>query len=282
MNYQIAIPTYGRSDAIRKFTLKYLESSDVPRDQVTLFVANADEKEKYEDSCPDYQIVVGVKGLCPQRQFISRYYDKGTPVFSFDDDVSAVETLKLAAPLETVQKPLDHPCSLVTIPSLDSFIQEGFSLCEERGIGLWGCYAVRNKGFLHAKVSVGLKFVMGHGFGFYAGDPAFNEIGNYQMKDDFYLSLWHFENQEGSLVFSDHCIKSKAHSGSGGTNADMEKKLEINNETVDKICARFPELASVKMRRTKDEWLSRYKELRLKVATTETISTLDKLNSVFT
>jgi hypothetical protein len=51
----------------------------------------------------------------------------------------------------------------------------------------------------------------------------------------------------------------------------MLVKLEGNNRTVDRICEEFPELASVKMRRTKDEWLSKYKEIRLTNKVKETI-----------
>ena len=281
MDYQIAIPTYGRPDAIRKYTLKYLESTDVPRECVTLFVANEAEKEKYESSNPGYNVVVGVKGLCPQRLFISEYYEKGTPVVSFDDDVSAVCQLVLGEKLETAQKPLDHPCSLKPVDSLDGFIRRGFKLAGTYEVGMWGCYQVANKGFLHPRISVGLKFIMGHFFGFYAGDPVFKEIKDYPCKDDFYWSLWHHTRRNGTLRFDDHCVKSKAHSGSGGTNEDMERKLQINNATVDKIVEEFSEVASVKMRNTKDPWLSRYKELRLKTVTTDCVSTLNLLNKSF-
>ena len=279
LDYQIAIPTYGRADAIRKYTLKYLESTDVDRSRVTLFVANNEEKEKYESSNPGYNIVVGVKGLCPQRLFISEYYAKGTPVVSFDDDVSAVCSLVLGEKLDTEQKPLDHPCSLNPVDSLDAFIRQGFQLSEANEVGIWGCYPVANKGFLHPRISVGLKFIMGHFFGFYAGDEVFKLIKDYPCKDDFFWSLWHHEFKGGTLRFDDHCVKSKAHSGSGGTNEDMERKLITNNETVDKIVEVFPELASVKMRKTKDPWLSRYKELRLVNDVREKISTLETLNS---
>lgn len=278
LDYQIAIPTYGRSDAIRKYTLKYLEATDVPRERVTLFVASASEKEKYESSNPGYNVVVGVKGLCPQRLFISEYYPKGTRVVSFDDDVSGVCGLVLKKKLESNQKPLDHPCSLEPVASLHQFIQRGFRLAETFEVGIWGCYPVANKGFLHPKITVGLKFIMGHFFGFYAGDPVFKRIKDYPCKDDFYWSLWHHGRRNGTLRFDDHCVKSKAHSGSGGTNEDMERKLETNNATVDRIVEEFAEVASVKMRRTQDPWLSRYKELRLKSITTDAVSTLDILN----
>jgi len=270
--YQIAIPTYGRPDGVKKLTLNYLEKTDVDLSRVTLFVANSEEKEKYQSSNSTYNIVVGEKGLTNQRHFISNYYDKGTPVFSFDDDVSAVEELELLKELEGTQKPLDHPCRLRTVDDLSDLIERGFRLSSRRNIGLFGFYAVRNKGFLHPKITTGLKFIMGHAFGFYAGDPAFERITEYSMKDDYFLSLYHTVHGNGTLRFDHVCVKAKQHTGSGGTCEDMERKLEVNNKTVEKICAEFSELASPKSRRTKDEWLSRYSEIRLKPTTYETIS----------
>lgn len=275
LDYQIAIPTYGRPDGVKKLTLNYLENTDVDLSRVTLFVANAAEKENYQSSNPTYNIVVGEKGLTNQRHFISNYYDKGTAVFSFDDDVSAVEQLELLKELEGTQKPLDHPCRLKSVEELSELIERGFRLSKRRDVGLFGFYAVRNKGFLHPKITVGLKFIMGHAFGFYAGDPAFERITEYSMKDDYFLSLYHTVHGKGTLRFDNVCVKAKQHTGGGGTCEDMERKLQINNQTVEKICSEFPELASPKTRRTQDEWLSRYSEIRLKTVTTETISPLN-------
>jgi|694.fasta_scaffold33113_10 hypothetical protein len=272
MDYQIAIPTYGRPEGVKKLTLNYLEKTDINCSHVTLFVANDEEKEVYQSSNPTYNIVVGEKGLTRQRHFISNFYDKGTPIFSFDDDVSAVEELELLENLEGTQKPLDHPCRLKTVVELSELIDRGFRMCKRRDIGLFGFYAVRNKGFLHPKVTVGLKFIMGHAFGFYAGDPAFELITEYSMKDDYFLSLYHTVNGNGTLRFDNICVKAKQHTGGGGTCEDLERKLQINNQTVEKLCAEFPDLASPKSRRTKDEWLSRYSEIRLKTITNETIS----------
>jgi hypothetical protein len=183
--------------------------------------------------------------------------------------------------LDGTQKPLDHPCRLKTVVELDELIERGFRLAKRRDIGLWGFYSVRNKGFLHPKITTGLKFIMGHAFGFYAGDPAFEGIQEYPMKDDYYLSLYHQLNGNGTLRFDGICVRAKQHSGSGGTCEDLEAKLKVNNDTVDRIVGEFSELASVKMRRTQDPWLSRYKELRLKTVTTETISMLQLANAPF-
>lgn len=271
MDFQICIPTYGRPDGVKRNTLGYLDRTDIDPSRVTLFVANEDERESYEKVNKGRNIVVGKKGLVQQRKFISEYYKKGERVFSFDDDVSSIEALELLEPLEGTQKPLDHPCKLTEVTELSDLIGRGFRMSERRGIQLWGFYAVRNKGFLHPKITTGLKFVMGHAFGFYAGDTAFEGILEYPMKDDFYLTLYHMVNGKGTLRFDNVCTKAKQHSGSGGTCEDLEKKLEVNNATVEKLCSRFPELASPKSRRTHDPFLSRYSEIRLKTITTETI-----------
>lgn len=273
IDYQIAIPSYKRAKATRDLTFGYLLRSDVPRDRITIFVSNPEEVSEYLGYCEGAKVVVakGCRSLVEKRKFINEYFPKGVPVVSLDDDVSGVRKLVLDEPLEGTQKPLTHPCHLEEVLDLDAFIQRGFQMCEERGIGLWGAYQVANQGFLHPKVSVGLKFIMGHFLGFYAGDPAFDSIGDYPCKDDVYLSLWHHANKKGSLRFDGYCVKSKAHTGSGGTNDDKEEKLKINNETCEKMCSDYPETASLKSRRTKDPWLSQYKEIRLKNITTETI-----------
>jgi len=274
-SFKVVVPTYGRSDAIGKYTMSYLRKTDVDLSEVYLFVASEEEKEKYKASNPDVKIVVGVKGLPQQRKFISEYFEPGTRILSLDDDVSGLQRLVLLDKLEGPQKPLDHPCKLETVTNLVEFVEKGWKLAEGRGIELWGAYQVANKGFLHPKVKTGALFIMGHFFSFLAGDPVFNEITQYPCKDDVFWSVWHHVNRKGTLRFDNYCVKSKAHSGSGGTNEDMERKLQINNETCEAICSKYPEIASIKMRKTKDPWLSRYKEIRLKPITYETLVVTD-------
>jgi hypothetical protein len=270
-SFKVVVPTYGRHEAIGKYTMKYLRSTDVDLSQVYLFVANSEEAEKYKSSNEDVNIVVGVKGLTQQRKFISEYFDPGTRLLSLDDDVSGLQRLVLLEKLDSLQKPLDFPCKLELVTDLVQFVENGWELAADREVELWGAYQVANKGFLHPKVKTGALFIMGHFFSFLAGDNVFDEIVEYPCKDDVFWSIWHHVNRKGTLRFDNYCVKSKAHSGSGGTNEDMLAKLQINNDTCEAICAKYPEIASIKMRKTKDEWLSQYKEIRLKPITYETI-----------
>lgn len=279
MDYRIAIPTYKRALSVGLHTLRYLESTDISRERVTLFVATQEEAAEYRAANPGYGVVVGKPGLQAQRQFIARHYASGTPVLSMDDDVQSVSELVLKKRIYTTTKPMEHPCQLATVTRLDAFIQEGFRMAERYGTGLWGCYQVANAGFMHPRVVVGLKFIMGHFFGFRAGDPVFDELLDYPCKDDFFWSLWHYSNRGGTLRYDYCCVESRAHVNAGGTNGDMERKLQTNNRTVDHIVRKFPGLASVKMRNTKDAWLSRYKEIRLKNATRELVPAYDRLNA---
>ena len=273
MKTQIAIPSRHRSDAIGKYTLGYLSETDFPMDRITVFVSDMEDRERYTERYPDVNVVVaeGTKSLGQKRQFISDYYPKGTPVVSFDDDVSGVFRLVLDEPLKGTRKDLKHPCHLERVEGLLDFFSEGFSLCSERNIRMWGAYPVANKGFLHPRIITGLKFIMGHFFGFYAGDPIAGHDAD--PKDDIYTSLWHYKEYGGTLRFDDHCVKSKAHSGTGGNCDDLEAKLELNNATVDRIVRDFEGLAFPKSRKSQDPWLSRYLEVRLKNVTTETIDT---------
>ena len=272
-SFKVVVPTHKRDQAIGKYTMKYLRSTNVDLSEVYLFVSSQEEAEKYSEGNGDVNIVVaeGTKSLVEKRGFISRYFSPETKLLSLDDDVSGLQRLVLLEKLDSLQKPLDFPCRLETVTDLVGFVENGWEMASDRGIELWGAYQVANRGFLHPKIKTGALFIMGHFVSFLAGDPAFDEIIDYPCKDDVYWSLWHHVNRKGTLRFDNFCVKSKAHSGAGGTNDDMERKLLLNNETCDAICEKYSEIASIKMRNTKDPWLSRYKEIRIKPITYETV-----------
>ena len=267
MNTQIAIPSRRRPEAIWKYTLKYLKETNFPMERVTVFVSDEEDASNYRDC--NVVVAKGTRSLGDKRQFISDYYPKGTPIISFDDDVSGVFKMVLTEPVEGTRTELTHPCELVKVLDLSELIDEGFSLCEERGLRMWGAAPVANKGFMNPRILTGLKFIMGHFFGFYAGDGIAGRDAD--PKDDIYTSLWHYKEFGGTLRYDNYCVKSKAHSGSGGNCDDMEAKLELNNATVERIIKDFEGLAFLKLRRTSDPWLSKYHEVRLKNITTETI-----------
>ena len=83
---KIAIPTYDRSDRFE--TLTFLKKYNFPIENIYIFLANEDEKQKYINSFgEEYNWIIGVIGLTQQRNFITNYFDDGEIIISMDDDI---------------------------------------------------------------------------------------------------------------------------------------------------------------------------------------------------
>ena len=85
---EIAIPSSGRARTLPIKTLVALWASGFSKDKITIFVA-LEEEEDYKASCRGYKIVAGVKGLSQEKEFILRYYPRGTSICIVDDDIES-------------------------------------------------------------------------------------------------------------------------------------------------------------------------------------------------
>jgi hypothetical protein len=82
----IVIPTYKRYN-IKTITL--LEKEGFTIDEITIYVANQEEKDLYLLNYPNYTIIIGVLGIKNQREFIQTQYPEGTILISIDDDIES-------------------------------------------------------------------------------------------------------------------------------------------------------------------------------------------------
>ncbi|CAJ1435260.1 unnamed protein product [Effrenium voratum] len=113
VDYRLVIPTRGRWRAACKITaeralkkedrpfilvktLAFLKRQRIPSHRVTLYVADEDERQRYQEALQrdefwaDTALQVGVPGILAQRNHIVKSMDEGTYVVSFDDDVSEI------------------------------------------------------------------------------------------------------------------------------------------------------------------------------------------------
>lgn len=91
----IAIPSYKRANSISKKTLKFLQVSNYPVDRIHIFVANEEEFQDYKRLVSEDlygEIIVGVKGLMEQRNFISSFYKEDEIIIQMDDDVITIKS----------------------------------------------------------------------------------------------------------------------------------------------------------------------------------------------
>ena len=88
--YIVAIPSYQRAELLNRKTLKTLSEYNIPRNRIYVFVANKTEEQIYKEKLnKDFygHLIVGVKGLKNQRNFISRYFPDGKQILNMDDDI---------------------------------------------------------------------------------------------------------------------------------------------------------------------------------------------------
>ena len=145
----IAIPSYHRAHLLHAKTLRYLRRELYPAHLITIFVADEEEAEAYRRATPELlygQIVVGVKGLAEQRNFISNYYPEGELICQFDDDVSKLVGGKtLAEVLEKgVQWMEEHDADLFSVmPNSDKRrLKDDYTLHLTHCIGAF--FVIRN------------------------------------------------------------------------------------------------------------------------------------------
>lgn len=241
MVYQIVIPTYGRPELVQEKTLAMLHSYKIPKQQITLFVANKQEYELYSKEVPATlygSLVVGVPGLMEQRNFITKYYPVGTHIVSFDDDVSALWQLEGG--------------KLVPLVGLKQVIQRGFALCKRFGYHMWGIYPTKNAGWMSPEPSTNLKFLIGHMYG------SINRkiVLHAPLKHDYELSL---ENavRDGGVIRLNDVVATTKMGKTGGIGKTVEERQSTYKKVIDYLLKKYPGLVRKNPRREGEILLAR-------------------------
>jgi hypothetical protein len=240
MVYQIVIPTYGRPDLVQEKTLALLHSYKIPKQQITLFVANKKEYESYKKVSEKLygSIVIGVPGIVNQRNFISRYYPVGTHIVSFDDDISALWELR--------------GTKLVPLESLTQTIRRGFALCKKFGYHLWGIYPTKNALWMCSEPSTNLKFLIGHMHGFINRKIPLHVA----MKEDYEFSLENAVRDGGVIRLNDIAATTKM-GAPGGLGMTVVERKEVYSKAIDFLLNKYPGLVRKNPRREGEILLAR-------------------------
>ena len=241
-DYVIAIPSYNRAETLRDKTLAMLNSYDIPRARIHIFVADKEQAEIYKEVLPksDYgRIVVAEKGLMQARNFITQYYPENKPIVSFDDDVTELEILR------------DE--KLVHLSSLEKIIKEAFALCKENDLNLWGIYPIRNAFFMKDEYSTDLKFIIGHMHGVF---NKHDRILTTTYKDDYERTLL-YATKDGGVIRLNNVVAKTKMGAKGGLDTAVAKRLEENKKASVMLMKKFPGLVRLNSRREGEILLAR-------------------------
>ena len=257
--YKVAIPSYQRSEIIGQKTLHTLIQGKVPLEKIHIFVANDTEKALYvskiKEQYPHYPLKnlhVGVLGITPQRQFISQFFPKNTPIVSLDDDVEQVYQLSSYRPFspqpktnrKTQRKTTNKKESnrLVKLTNLDQFFHKAFEYTLQQKLHIWGVYPVNNPFFMQPKTTTDLRFLIG-GFYGYINRPTAPELKvTVPIKEDYENTILHYIHDGGIVRFNGVSYKSKNYSPGGLEKA--ETRLESNRKASEMLLKRYPAYVS--------------------------------------
>jgi hypothetical protein len=245
MDYEIAVPSYKRSDVLVNRTLKTLGRMVDLKKRLTVFVADKEEETIYRNAIgKDYKIVVGKKGIIHQRRFLSSYYPKNTKLLCVDDDLFDLELL--------------HNGKLVPFTGdLDEVVAHGFDVCRKFGAKHWGIAAFENAFYMRPYTSVGLRYICGIFHGCFAGDSVM--CGDDRLlvssNEDFETTVRSFMKY-GSVVRLDWLCPKTKYFAAGGIRAeiggDAEDRKADHAKAVDDCARRYKGLCTAYTKATGD------------------------------
>ena len=186
------------------------------------------------------RIVTGVPCLGPQRVFINKHYDDGTPILSLDDDVLSLHEVDHNKQLQPFSK------------TIDQLATKGFTLCEKTGARLWGINPVANGFYMDQTITIGLRLVCGTCFGSYAHDPVWTGADrlDFSSGEDWESSFRSFLRYKGIIRFDGICPKQNMW-GPGGMQDEIGSKEERNKDhtrRLNEIARRYSKFAKIYMK----------------------------------
>jgi hypothetical protein len=230
--YHIAIPSYNRSEVIGSKSLATLEKYNIPKDKITIFVVR-EQFVAYKKACPGYQIVIGVKGLVEQREFIEHWFPLDSNILFMDDDISDLFFYSDAK----TRQPLSN---------LNQFISDGFLKASEIGATLWGIYPVDNCMFASKseEISDGLSYIVG---AFYGQKNTMDiRLNGYGTVEDRERTILRYLRDGKVLRFNRIGLRTKYFAPGGLMSDDRQKIHQMASEA---LIQKYPNLLRLKTRK---------------------------------
>lgn len=237
--YVIAIPSYKRSMILLYKTLNFLERNSIDPKLIHIFIVE-DDIDDYKQ-IPRYlynDLIVGVKGLVKQREFIDNYFDEGTHIVSMDDDIQDIIYAN-----EHEELPLDD------------FLNNSFELCKKEEAYIWGLYPVGNPFYAKRNrwYSTHLTFICGAFFG-YINRPKLEDIKcvltyNDDHMEDYERTMAYWLHDKKVIRFNTICIKTKYFNNIGGM-GNMEYRKQSMEFYAKLLHAHYPSYTRVYVKKS--------------------------------
>jgi hypothetical protein len=237
-DYTICIPSYKRAVICNRKTLKTLNDIGISKDKIKVFIVEEEQEAYATELNPEWygSLVVGVKGLVPQRQFITDYHPAGTHIISLDDDIEGLDL------------------SLTAYQTADEFFKDAFKTCEKEKAFLWSVYPVFNEYFRKERkpVTTEISFAIGAFFGYInrPNDPELmTPLSPNGNKEDVERSIRYYLKDGKVVRFNRVGFKTKYYGTDGGGLGTFKSRLEKMKENAIALNEAFPDITRIKVRK---------------------------------
>jgi hypothetical protein len=237
-DYVICIPSYKRAETCNEKTLSTLKKMNIPSNKIYVYVANKEEQEEYEkvvDKKLYNKLIIGIKGLVPQRQFIMEQWPQGKHIVFFDDDVASID-LSMS--------------KIFKGKTLDFFFKYAFKECKKMKSFIWGVYPVFNPFFRKQRdeMSTCLNYIVGAFYGI-INRPNFKSIEltltkENGQKEDVERTIKYFIEDGIVLRFNKVGFETKYYGKSGGLGT-FEARLKPMLEASKLLKKTYPEYGEI-------------------------------------
>lgn len=239
-NYKICIPTYKRSELLFQKTFKLINTYNIPRKSINIFVSDEEDLEEYKSIFKNINIVLvpdNFKGIGAVRSFITNdWSDDRDRIVMMDDDL---EYFKL--------EDNSHM-------NLKKLIVDFFDKLDETELNFAGLPLCNNVFFFKNNWTTTLKYCSG-AFQCIKIDKNKLKLSTpYRHFEDYYFNLAYFHRDGGILRWNACSPVTKNYNINGGIAqqcGSMEKRLEVSDKVADEIINEFGSQAVSKYHKKK-------------------------------
>lgn len=247
--WKVIIPSYSRSTYIITHTLQLCKKYSVPQEIIYIFVAT-NQREEYENTLKEnefqnVQIITGPVGLKNMRNFITDYFDEGTPMLCMDDDISELYMLEEDESVSNINTAARWKLRSLRADDFYTFTTYAYNEMRKHKRDLFGIYPVKNGFFMKdlPAITYNARFCVG----------AFWGIINCKIK----LTLEEKEDMERSILFTikdngvlrlnNITLATKYYKMVGGMQAHLTHEDRVKNsiESAHALVAKYPNICKL-------------------------------------
>jgi len=229
---RVCIPSYNRPGVLLTKTLDFLQRVAYPKDRINIFVASEEERLRYRAGCFDYNLVVGVPGLVPQRNFISEWLDEDEIYVSLDDDVVGVKG-----------------------GGLLDVVRRGVALLETRQAGLFGVLPKDDARCFKDSTTTHLSFIVG----------AFFICRNHKdmriqsFCEDYERCILYFKRYGAVFRYRGAGVQTRY----AGTSGGLEGRLGRKRNAVNQLISTYPDYCSFRDKKGEADILLKWRAINM-------------------